>query len=282
MGDVISSFNFGSKVSAQTAPHPKAKKTLSENGTNTGKKKQRAAKRQRRRKAGKYLARMVNGTVRDALGFPLPDVQFSFEKELIVPIRCVTPAPKSFASPQDFSTAQVVFAFDEELETSPHREDRRGLHVHSAQLHADRIRRLLSSKSELPAAKSDATRERSRKYDQAYSARKRYYYSIFPSTADETLEVTQPLFDGFDGAYREVREGAAQYRRRGATGHSPLLGLEVWNRQQLRRCDGPRPGRFVPRPGSSNHNRCRNRTVDQFGISLASQRNCRQSPLPCG
>jgi hypothetical protein len=204
MSDVISNFNFQSKVhSTHTAARPKRKTALWKKGAKNGKKKS-ALQSRRRRKPGKYLARMVNGAVRDALGFPLPNDQLTFEKVLEVPLRRVTTAPISITPPQDFSAAQVVFAFESEMVTRRRREDRRGLHVRSAKLHAHQIGLLLESKKELPAAKSDTIRDRARTYDQAYSARKRFYSSIFPSTADETLEVTQPLFDGFDGAYREI------------------------------------------------------------------------------
>jgi hypothetical protein len=210
MSDVISNFNFRSKVhSTYTAARPKTKTALRKKGARNGKKKS-ASQSRRCRKPGKYLARMVNGAVRDALGFPLPNDQLTFEKVLEVPLCHVTSAPTSITPPEDFSAAQVVFAFECELLTRRRREDRRGLHVRSAKLHAHQIGLLLESKTELPVAKSDTIRDRARTYDQAYSARKRFYSSIFPSTADETLEVTQPLFDGFDVLYREILIAAFQ------------------------------------------------------------------------
>ena len=147
---------------------------------------------------------MVNGAVRDALGFPLPNAQLTFAKVFEVPVRRITPAPMAVAPPDESSAAQVVFAFDAELVTRRPRDDRRGLHARSAKLHAQQIRLLLDSKAELPVAKTRAPRDCSRTSDKLYAARQRFYSSIFPSRADETSKVTQPLFDGFDSAHRDI------------------------------------------------------------------------------
>jgi hypothetical protein len=205
MHDVISSFNFGSKAKKAAVQQPanaRGKKRRKPSKSKNGKSRLPS---ERQRKPEKHLARLKNGTVRDALGRPIAAIQNWLPGITVGSVAVLRCSTKPGAAVQEEQSMQAEFALDAEpAQQGDSREQLRKLEVQSAEFHAVKIDRLLGSAVERPEPASGNLRDRARKYDRQYAMRTDFYESVFSARDDDTFSVTEMVFQSFPKAYQDI------------------------------------------------------------------------------